>query len=121
MVGHGTTVALVAGGSRIGVAPRANLLLYKVGATYYQHKGTEDQPLPPEYRNGVRCQAFIHCLEDLIAQLDAGALPKGKTVVSISFCMLPYEFPAALYFIYFPYLKAANVNSTLPRHGEIHR
>lgn len=86
--GHGTPIALIAGGSNIGVAQRANLLLYKVGITWCKNVGTEDNPERSDNvadrKSGYRYQAIIHCLQDLIREIDAGNLPKGKVVLSSS-------------------------------------
>ena len=85
IVGHGTPIALIAGGSRIGVAPRANLLLYKVQTTLCENDGTADQPKRSDkVEQGYNWLVLVQCLQDLVTQLDTGKLPKGKTVLSIS-------------------------------------
>lgn len=82
--GHGTQVAIIAGGCRSGVAPRANLVLVKAAEIEVDRDGDPYSSDEPD----LYPQAIIAGLHLVIDRMDdsdgAPSVPRGKAVVSIS-------------------------------------
>ncbi|KAI7783696.1 hypothetical protein LA080_011405 [Diaporthe eres] len=74
--GHGTQTAILAGGMRTGVAPRAGLYLIKAGGAVLDR----DDVVVEE---DVCAPALVVSLRHIVDKLKDGSLPPGKTVIII--------------------------------------
>ncbi|KAK2599795.1 hypothetical protein N8I77_011520 [Diaporthe amygdali] len=74
--GHGTQIAILAGGMRTGVARRAGLYLIKAGGAVLN----EEEEVVEE---DICSLSLIVALNHIVEKLKDGSLPPGKTVVVI--------------------------------------
>lgn len=82
--GHGTQVAIIAGGCQSGVAARANLFLIKAAEIKVDREGDPYSTDEPD----IYPQAIIAGLQLVIDRMDnsngSPSIPRGKAVVSVS-------------------------------------
>ena len=81
--GHGTQVAIIAGGCQSGVAPRANLFLIKAAEIKVDRDGDPYSSDEPD----LYPQAIIAGLQLVVERMDSDdspSIPRGKAVVSLS-------------------------------------
>lgn len=89
--GHGTQVAIIAGGCKSGVVPRANLVLIKAAEIKVDRDGDPYSSDEPD----LYPQAIIAALQMVVDRMDGDIhrngsvesppIPRGKAVVSVSF------------------------------------
>lgn len=85
--GHGTQIAIIAGGCQGGVAPRANLFLIKAAEIKVDRDGDPYSSDEPD----LYPQAVIAGLQVVVDRMDYSdalpSIPRGKAVVSVSLGM----------------------------------
>lgn len=89
--GHGTPVAIIAAGRESGVAPLANLLIYKHASLVSKKVATP--PGPAEEKlvfRSVQPSATLYALEHMFYHIER--VPAGKAVLNMSFSKFTLPF-----------------------------
>jgi hypothetical protein len=83
--GHGTTVAILAAGSKSGVAPLADLVIYSHFSVVSEKLATPTGPAEGKLLfSGTRPSSLFFTIENMYRRIVDGRLPAGKTVVNLS-------------------------------------
>ncbi|KAJ2906288.1 hypothetical protein MKZ38_002367 [Zalerion maritima] len=79
-LGHGTSVAVIAGGAVSGVAPRANMLLVKESTVVLDQYGRKVRSAPNFSSNKV------HGLDYIQNEIEQGWIPGNRAVIMMGTC-----------------------------------